>query len=246
MSPLSTPAQQGPVPEEPAIASVRPGASPQLAPLKVYLDRVQDQAREIRLRDRLIVALLLTMVCALGALAMVERHITVHVQPGLVSRETVKPGAVPNQNVYTFAVYLLQALYRWPDNGTSDYPANLHRYQAYFSPACKRALEADAGQREGLGELRDRVRAWSELPEAFYSPERVQRVAADTWEVRIDARVEETVRGEKVKDESFEYRVYVVARDVDPQANPYGLLVNCFAPGSPRPLSPQSPSETPR
>lgn len=246
MSPLSSTVTPEPAGEANATSPESRQRDAPLPPLKVYLDRVQDQAREIRLRDRLIVALLVTMVCALGALAIVERHITVHVQPGLVSRETVKPGAVPNQNVYTFAVYLLQALYRWPANGTTDYPANVHRYQAYFSPACRHALEGDAAQRESLGELRDRVRAWSELPESFYTPDRVQRIASDTWEVRIDARVEETVRGEKVKDDAFEYRVYVVARDVDPQANPYGLLVNCFAPGSPRSLTPQLPSETPR
>lgn len=221
-------------------------SAPLLPPQRVYLDRVQDQAREIRKRDRLILALLAVFACTFLTLSMIERQVTVHVQPGLVSRETVKPGAIPNQNVYTFAVYLMQAVYRWPTNGTTDYPANLHRYQAYFTPACRRLLEHDAQQRESLGELRDRVRAWTELPESFYSPDRVRAITADTWEVRIDARVEETVRGEVVKDDAFAYQVYVVARDVDPQTNPYGLLINCFAPGSPWPLKPQSPAEKPR
>lgn len=235
----------------PGASQVRPlegalGAAPLLPPQRVYLDRVQDQAREIRKRDRLIVALLVVFAGTFFALSWVERRVTVHVQPGLVSRETVKPGAIPSQNVYTFTVYLMQALYRWPSNGSADFPANLHRYQAYFTPACRRLLEQDARQRESLGELRDRVRAWTELPESFYTPDRVRAITADTWEVRIDARVEETVRGEVVKDESFAYLVYVVARDVDPQANPYGLLVNCFAPGSPSPLKPLLPAETPR
>ena len=47
--------------------------------------------------------------------------------------------------------------------------------------------------------------------------------------VGLDLHVQETYRGERVKDRLIHFPVSVVTYDVDPELNPWGLALDCYA-----------------
>ena len=48
-----------------------------------------------------------------------------------------------------------------------------------------------------------------------------------------------------VKEGNYRYQIFVQATGSDSDLNPYGLLLNCFAPGSPTKLEPEPKVSTP-
>ena len=78
-------------------------------------------------------------------------------------------------------------------------------------------------------EINGRQRSVWEIPGRGFSNARVQVVAPNQWVVGLDLHVQETYRGERVKDRLIHYPLRVVAYDVDPQANPWGLALDCLA-----------------
>ena len=51
--------------------------------------------------------------------------------------------------------------------------------------------------------------------------------------LRSDAEIDETVRGVPVKKVAIRYPLVVTRFEVDPEANPWGLALDCFAEDGP-------------
>jgi integrating conjugative element protein (TIGR03746 family) len=73
------------------------------------------------------------------------------------------------------------------------------------------------------------------------STRRVQVLSRNDWIVTLDLDVDEYYRGDLVKRALVRYPIRVVRYDVDPQHNPWGLALDCFA-GTPERIPTLTPS----
>jgi len=160
------------------------------------------------------------------------KDLTIHVPPDLRSGSTRKWWEVPPESVYTFTFYVFQQLNRWPTDGETDYPRNLHALSAYLTPACRAFLQEDYESRRSTGELRQRVRGIYEIPGRGFGENptaRVQVISDRDWLVTLDVSADEYHGSEQVKRALVRYPIKVVRADADPARNPFGLMLDCYA-----------------
>lgn len=159
------------------------------------------------------------------------RELTIHVPPDLRSGSTRKWWEVPPETVYAVTFYIWQQIQRWPTNGDDDYARNLHVLSPYLTPACQTWLRRDYDYRRSLGELRQRVRGIYEIPGRGYGEDptlRVKTVSDQDWIVTLDVAADEYFASEQVKRALVRYSIKVARSDVDPQRNPFGLVLDCY------------------
>lgn len=172
------------------------------------------------------------------------RDLTIHVPPDLRSGSVGKWWDVPPESVYAFAYYVFQALNRWPRNGEVDYPKNVYALSPYLTPACENYLKRDVAWRRDHSELRNRVRGVYEIPGRGYGEDPTRRVtvlSGNAWIVTLDLDVDEYYGGDLVKRAFVRYPIRVIRYDVDPQRNPWGLALDCFAAPPERIATPAAP-----
>ncbi|MEX5685354.1 PFL_4703 family integrating conjugative element protein [Pseudomonas silesiensis] len=160
------------------------------------------------------------------------KNLTIHVPPDLRSGSTRKWWEVPPESVYAFSFYIWQQVQRWPTNGEDDYPRNLRALSAYLTPNCKAFLQQDFEYRRSNGELRQRVRGVYEIPGRGYGDDptaRVKVVSDHDWIVTLDLSADEYYGSEQVKRALVRYPLKVVRMDVNPELNPFGLALDCYA-----------------
>ena len=192
-----------------------------------YDSLVHSKEAMIRLLLGVLAVLSLLLLIALLGWSRAPANIRLHYPPDLSRGAVQQLGDIPKASIYVFAHYVFQQLNRWPVDGREDYYDQIHRLQAFFTPACfdERLQDLHARAREIDGRQRS---VW-EIPGRGFSNARVQVVAPDQWVVGLDLHVQETYRGERIKDRLIHYPLRVVAYDVDPQANPWGLALDCLA-----------------
>ena len=160
------------------------------------------------------------------------RDLTIHVPPDLRSGSTRKWWEVPPETVYAFTFYIWQQLQRWPTNGDEDYSRNIRALSSYLTPACQAFLTRDYDYRRSVGELRQRVRGIYEIPGRGYGEDpklRVKTVSDRDWIVTMDVAADEYFADEQVKRALVRYTVKAVRADVDPERNPFGLMLDCYS-----------------
>jgi integrating conjugative element protein (TIGR03746 family) len=171
------------------------------------------------------------------------KEIKVHIPPDLRTGATVVAGdnvPVPEPNIYMFAHYIWQQINRWPKDGATDYGDRIHAMQNFVTPACREQLIADMNSRANAGELLKRTRSLQEIPGLGYSIQRVKVLGGNSWQVLLDAQVDETQAGIPVKDAYIRYPIRVVSFQVDHEINPWGLALDCFGGERPARLDAQS------
>lgn len=175
--------------------------------------------------------LLIALVMGIGWWSA-PRDLTIHVPPDLRSGSTRKWWDVPPESVYSFTFYIWQQLQRWPTNGDEDYSRNIHVLAPYFTPACQTYLRHDYEYRRNAGELRQRVRGIYEIPGRGYGDDPTQRVKTVSdrdWVVTLDVTADEYYGAEQVKRALVRYPIKVVRVDVNPERNPFGLMLDCYS-----------------
>ncbi|QQC64347.1 PFL_4703 family integrating conjugative element protein [Paraburkholderia ginsengisoli] len=172
------------------------------------------------------------------------KNLTIHVPPDLRSGSVRKWWEVPPESVYTFAFYIFQQLNRWPTNGEEDYARNIRSLSPYLTPACQNTLQQDFAFRRDSGELRQRVRGIYEIPGRGYGDDptlRVKELSDHDWVVTLDVTADEYYSAEHVKRALVRYTLKVVRDDVDPEKNPFGLALDCYA-GPPQRIATPPPA----
>ena len=157
----------------------------------------------------------------------------IYIPPDLSGGATVEADMPLLPHVYTFAMYIWQQLYRWPQDGARDYADKVRALSAFMTPSCHQDRLDDHERRNSRRELSGRQRAVWEIPGRGFTPERVRVEGSGSWVVWLDLHIEETLLGEPVKSRLVSYAVRVVRYDVDRERNPWGLAIDCLA-GVPR------------
>ena len=161
--------------------------------------------------------------------AMAPKDIRLHLPPDLSAGTTMQVGEIPKPNIYTFTFYIFQQLNRWTVNGEKDYQDKIYMLSAYFTPACFQNRLDDYESKKLRRELAGRERSVMEIPGRRYSPGRVKKTSNSSWIVSFDLHVRENFRGETIKNRFINYQLKVVKHAVDPEANPWGLAIDCYA-----------------
>lgn len=208
---------------------------------KTYLDALATaRAANKSLRTTILV------VAALGAggmyfAARTPKVIDVHLAPNIQGGDTVAvhggESDVPAVNVYGFAYYIWQQINRWQQDGNADYGKQIYYYQAYITPACRSQLENDMQARSGAGELRSRTRIMTEIPGFGFAPNRVIAEGTNAWTVLLDMQMQESFKGQQIKDVYIRYPMRVVRYDVDREKNPWRLAIDCYGNNRPARLN---------
>ena len=125
--------------------------------------------------------------------------------------------------VYNFAGYIWQQLNRCPVDCFNDYSKNLDRLSAFLTPAFKAWLKHDSEKRstEYLG----RTRYVLPLLESDFNYS-VTQEESDSWTVVMEVELNEDIGGVPVKNVQIRYYLRVISRHVDPEFNPWGLLLD--------------------
>lgn len=170
---------------------------------------------------------LLIFVLIIG-LIRVPSTLTVHIPPDLKSGAMVQPNEPSPANVYAFAVYIFQQLYRWPIDGATDFSNAIFALSAYLTPAYREALIAELEAKAKRGELAGRERGMQELPGHRFTEARVNTLQEGVWVVVVDMELLENVKAVAVKRKAIRYPIRVVRYDIDRERNPWGLALDGF------------------
>ncbi|MFA0053641.1 PFL_4703 family integrating conjugative element protein [Vibrio echinoideorum] len=186
-------------------------------------------------RDAHIRSLRVALVCISGVAAFsmfgwyqAGEGIIVHTPPDLTSGTSRPWWEVPKPNVYSFGVQIFTQINRWATDGQVDYSQNLHLYRSYLTPQCFKTLEQDLNQKRSRGELSGRERSLAQNPSLGFEEWRVTSKGRDTWVVNADLELKEYVSNELVKHNLIRWPLKIVRYDIDRNANPWGLALDCF------------------
>ncbi len=135
-----------------------------------------------------------------------------------ISLNTINPW-----EVYNFAGYIWQQLNRCPHDCFKDYPENLERLTEFLTPEFKAWLKHDSEKR--AAELLGRTRFLLPLDNANFR-DAVSLDEAGNWNVTIDVELKEDIGGVSVKNVTIRYFLRVVSKSIDPEFNPWGLLLD--------------------
>lgn len=193
-----------------------------------YNNLVHAKDAMIRMMAIALGALSLFLVLALLGWMRSPSDIRLHYPPDLREGAALGLNEVPVQSVYTFTYYMFQQLNRWPNDGAKDYFNRIHTFKDFMTPVCFQEKLSDYEARNKSGSLLGRERAVWEIPGRGFSHKRVKQISGDTWTVGLDLHVQETHRGETVKDRLIHYPLRVVRYNVDPELNPFGLALDCY------------------
>lgn len=194
-----------------------------------YTRALEQKSATVQLLSRILVGAFAVIVLLLLLIHQARQNVRVDVRPGLSSRVVVSEGQMPAENAFSFALIVFQQMNRWREDGARDYPAQIERVRAFLTDRYKGQALADADRRKKSGELQYRTRHVALPPEISFKSDRVKKISDSLWIVYLDLDLQETVRGQVVKTPVIRYPVRVIAADVDPQYNPYGLLIDGFA-----------------
>ncbi|MHB0818466.1 PFL_4703 family integrating conjugative element protein [Stutzerimonas stutzeri] len=157
------------------------------------------------------------------------KNLTIHNPPDLRSGSTRAWWEVPPSTVYGFAYYIFQQLNRWPKDGSVEYEQNIYNLQAFMTSSCRAFLESDFNRRKAANELNNRERAVYEITGRGFTNSRVDVESRNSWVAYLDLVTDEHYMAEPVKSTLVRYPIRVVRSDVDPERNPWGLQLDCYA-----------------
>ena len=168
-------------------------------------------------------------ICLIGALlgwhhaARVQR---ISIPPDIRYGSQVSLNTINPWEVYNFAGYVWQQINRCPHDCFRDYPQNLERLTRFLTPEFKAWLRHDSEKR--AAELLGRSRYLLPLETTNFR-EAVSLTDSGTWNVTIDVELKEAIGGVSVKDAKIRYYLTVVSKSIDPEFNPWGLLLDTMS-----------------
>lgn len=175
--------------------------------------------------------LLLFIMLLFVSLRQAQGTQTVYVPPHLETGTTLSVNTPSDEFVYGFTYYIWQVLNNWAQDGGTDYHANIHMLQAYFTPNFYLEIKGEADMLKAKRQSTDRVRRLTGLDGALYKPQHVKKLDNNSWLVTLKMQVNEHFSEShmRIKDVGYEYKLYVTRYDFNREANPWGLVIAGYA-----------------
>ena len=155
-----------------------------------------------------------------------SRSQRISIPPDLRYGGQVISNSINPWEVYNFAGYIWQQLNRCESDCQTDYPNNIKRLAAFFTPEFKAWLEKESTKR--TSELRGRTRYILPSTGANYINS-VANDSSDTWTVSLNVDLQEHIGGVAVKTVKITYFLKVIKKPIDPEFNPWGLLLDIMS-----------------
>lgn len=155
--------------------------------------------------------------------------IRIHIPPDIRSGAIINADEISDVNVYSFANYIFQQIYRWQENGVKNYGEQIFNVSPYLTPGFREELIKDMEMRSKNGELTGRVRFIQAIPGQGYEERRVDLLDDSHWTVWLDFNIQEYVNSMQVKNVNIRYPLRVTRFEVDPETNPWGLALDGFS-----------------
>ena len=152
-----------------------------------------------------------------------SRNQRISIPPDIRYGSEVTLNTIHPWEVYNFAGYIWQQLNRCPTDCLKDYSSNLGRLTAFLTPEFKVWLANESNNR--TSELRGRTRYILPSVGASYINS-VYGETGNSWTVSLDVDLHEHIGGVEVKTVQIKYYIRVVRRRIDPEFNPWGLLLD--------------------
>jgi len=197
--------------------------------------RFQNVLENARLTIQLlIVGLFFSFIINLSLIVVLhteQNEIEVHMPPQIpVDGLTIKAGDYPLVTIYSFAYYIWQGINYWPNNGSLDYKQTIEQFSPFLTPRFKSFLSRDYIERNGQGEIQDRLRSLQGINGSSFDIHDVEAIGHDTWIVHLHLRLAEhmNTNGDQVKDTAIDYVLRVVRYPVNAKENPWGLALDGF------------------
>lgn len=177
-----------------------------------------------------LMAAVAALVFAVYGLITTRDNFTITIPPNLANGAVVDPDDFDLAFVEQFATRQMRDLFHWPNDGESDYGANIDNLAPMISAEFKELLIADMNARVEKGEIQERTRYSLEIPDADINY-RVQLLEKNTWFVPVTINIVERVGGIEVKNRPMMYPVIVRRYNTSGQGNPYGVILDGYAEG---------------
>ena len=193
-----------------------------------YWKKVDTQHQVIRAQWVFIGVLTLLSLLLLSGWKGAATDLNVYVPPSMVAQGGyVKPGKIPNEEVYSLAFQIFSAINVWNSNGEKDYLENINRYQNFVTPRFYQSLLNDYNERKQIGET-NRVRMMS-LYKGFDEGD-VESIGPGVWKVHLQMRITERLDASSItsKDVLMDYNLRVVQTNISRAKNPVGLVVDGY------------------
>lgn len=146
----------------------------------------------------------------------------ISIPPKLEFGQVIKTGEISKYEVYDFAGYIIQQLYYWR-NGEIDFRKNIDKLNAFITPQYRDYLLREYKNLLHLGELKGRERSLEPIELFEASSVRKQKYG---WLVGVDFHLQEHVNNKRFKSFNIRYFINIVRRDVNPETNPWGLMLD--------------------
>ena len=190
---------------------------------RTFLDEELNRRRHLRTLKAGLVFLAISQMVAYAGWWHASGIQRLSLPPQLRYGAVLNSGEIQPWEAYVFAGYIHQQLNNWTENGAADNLRNIRRLSAFFSPDYSRWLQREHQRHENR--FRNRQRHISPVP-GSYGNASVKAVGRDTWQIALDIRLRDYMEDQLYKDIDVRYFLEVVALDVDPETNEWGLVIN--------------------
>lgn len=191
-----------------------------------YQTSLLESKREHVIKNWIILGLILAFIASIGLSFYLAKTMNIKIDPAMPRSVTMTRGEVSPIYVFSFAERTISKVYRWKSDGMKDYKANIELLSNYITPICKKYLLEDADYRFKTGELTNRVRR--------IDPAQTKRInelvisnPPNSWDVRVQYDLYETMNGLSIKEDRYYWDVRVIKDNSDVGLNQYGLLLDC-------------------
>lgn len=145
--------------------------------------------------------------------------------PRLTYGADIQTDVIHPWEVYSFAGYIWQFMNRCEHDCSTELPERQERMTTFITSSFAAELKRDRSTR--LAELKDRTRYM--LPIRTWNSSLVSQTESGHWHVTLDVTLVETLRGVEIKRTPVRYTLRVALLRVDPEFNPWGLIIDGFA-----------------
>lgn len=188
----------------------------------------QAKADHIQTLRAVIAGMAIAIAVLFGFLFYAMRDINLHIPPDITEGGHLGIDNVPKVVVFEFAQTIWKKVNRWEEDGEEESERNLALYQHYLTPSCRSALRRQYTRARTRGEIQKRERLLATTSDHTYQASHVHEEGAGVWHTDLQLNLVEIVQSTPVKDIVVRYPLRIVRFDVDRDANPWGLAIDCF------------------